>query len=389
MVQQQQPLTAPDPVAADPIPLFSPLLAQREAQEQLDRAVRNAAGSGEYILGPNVECFERELADWLGGEVTAVGVASGTDALYLALRAAGVGPGDEVITTSLSFVATAEAVVRAGARPVFCDVDVLDTNIDPAEVAARTGPRTRAILPVHLFGAPCAMDDLCATARRHGIPLVEDVAQAIGGRWAGSALGTLGSAAAASFYPTKTLAALGDGGAVICHEDGFADRIRSLRFHGIGRGADVYSELGANSRLDAVQAAALRVKLARLAGQLRERAEIAALYHEALAGHPCVRPLGQRAEGESAWGLYTVWVSEGREDLHRFLAGRGVATRVYYSVPLHLQPALRHLGYRPGDFPRAEAATRCLLSLPLFPGMPMSWRQRVAEAVREWRPRTA
>jgi dTDP-4-amino-4,6-dideoxygalactose transaminase len=180
---------------------------------------------------------------------------------------------------------------------------------------------------------------------------------------------------------------MGDAGAVICHEDTFAARIRSLRFHG-SDGADIYSELGANSRLDALQAAVLRVKLARLSDQLRERCQIAALYDEALVGHQHVRPLGRRARGESAWGLYTVWVSEGREDLQRHLAERGIATRVYYPVPLHLQPALRHLGHRPGDFPRAEAATRCMLSLPLYPGMPMSWRQRVAEAVRDWQPRT-
>jgi dTDP-4-amino-4,6-dideoxygalactose transaminase len=385
---QQQFMDGAHSLRADPIPLFSPRLAQQQVRERVQRVLREVADSGEYILGPNVEAFERELAGWLGGGVGVVGVASGTDALYLALLAVGVGPQDEVITTPLSFVATAEAVIRVGARPVFCDVDTLDANLDPADVAARIGPRTRALLPVHLFGAPAAMDELATTAQRHGIPLVEDVAQALGGSWRGVALGTLGTAAAASFFPTKTLGAMGDAGAVICRDERLADRLRSLRFHGVRgpAGDGVYTESGTNSRLDALQAAVLRVKLGCLSEQLRERREIAAGYDAALSDHAHVRPLGCRPEGSSARGLYTVWVENGRDDLQRHLAERGISTRVYYPLALHLQPALRELGHRRGDLPRAEAATRSLLSLPLFPGMPPAWQQRVADGVRGWRP---
>lgn len=371
--------------APEAIPLFSPRLAQREMTADLDRALREVSESGDYILGPVVERFEAELAAWLGSGVTTVGVGSGTDAIYLALRALGVGPGDEVVTTSLSFVATTSAVLRTGARPVFVDVDPFDVNIDVTRVADAVTARTRALLPVHLFGAPCRMDVLGDVARSTGIPLVEDVAQALGGSWEGRALGTFGTAAAASFFPTKTLGGMGDGGAVICHDTGIADQIRSLRFHG-SSGGDVYGRLGANSRLDALQAAVLRVKLAALTGQLHERREIAALYDEALAGHEAIRPLGRRPEGESAFGLYTVWVDRGRADLRRHLEEHRVASRVYYSEPLHLQPLATELGYRPGSMPEAEAATGALLSLPVFPGMPAAWRHRVAEVVAAWRP---
>ncbi|ROR34667.1 DegT/DnrJ/EryC1/StrS family aminotransferase [Inmirania thermothiophila] len=342
------------------------------------QALREIGAGGRFILGPNVEALEAEAAAYVGA-AHAVGVANGTDALVLALRALGIGPGDEVITTPFTFFATAEAVSLVGATPVFADIDPASFNLDPASVAERIGPRTAAILVVHIFGHPADMGAFTELARRHGLALVEDCAQAFGAEWRGRRVGSFGDAAAVSFYPTKVLGCYGDGGMVFTQRAEVAERVRHLRNHG-ATAPFMHDTLGCNSRLDEVQAALLRLKLARIEDLIAGRRRVAAAYDEGLAGCDLVTP-GQPAEGRHVFNLYTVR-SPRRDALRSGLAAAGIPTSQCYPLGLHRQAVYRDLGYREGDLPVTDQACRETLSLPIYPDMDEARIARVCEAVR-------
>jgi dTDP-4-amino-4,6-dideoxygalactose transaminase len=360
---------------------FLNLAAQFEAlQAELLPAVEQALASGHYVLGPNVTAFEQEIAALTGAHF-GIGVNSGSDALTLALRALELGPGDEIITTPFTYIAPAEAIHLVGARVVFADIDPRTFNLDPADVARRLTARTRAIIPVHLFGQAAPMDELRALAEPRGIFLVEDCAQAIGATYRGRAVGGLGHAGCFSFYPTKNLGADGDGGMVVTNDEGVAKRLRMLRVHGIER--RYFHDLhGYNSRLDELQAAILRVKLPRLAGWNVRRAELAARYTAGLAGMPVRPPLTAEANTH-VYHVYAV-LTEARDALQGFLAEHGVPTIIYYPRPLHLQRVYAELGYREGDFPVAEAVSRRILPLPMYPELTDAQADHVIAIIRRF-----
>lgn len=339
-----------------------------------------------FVLGEPVERFEREIEEALAVP-HAVGCASGTDAILLALRALGVERGDEVVTSPFTFFATAGAVHNVGARPVFADILPDSFNLDPAAAEEAVSERTRAVMPVHLFGLMADMAAFRSLADRRGLALVEDAAQAIGarqrtadGEWITT--GSVGDACALSFFPTKNLGAFGDAGMVLAREDAVAERLRKLRVHG-GRQMYHHEEVGYNSRIDALQAAVLSAKLPHLAGWSAARRENAAFYDAALAGvEGVVTPL-VGPENESIYNQYTVRVRDGRRDaLAAFLRERGVGSGVYYPVPLHLQECFAYLGHRDGEFPETERACREVLSLPVFPELTDAQREHVAASVR-------
>ncbi|MDQ3822757.1 MAG: DegT/DnrJ/EryC1/StrS family aminotransferase [Actinomycetota bacterium] len=335
---------------------------------ELRRAFDEVLESGAFILGPNVRAFEEEAAAYLGVPA-AVGVANGTDALVLALDAMGIGPGDEVICPAFTFYATAEAIVRRGATPVFADVDAATLNLDPEDVAARITGRTRAIMPVHLFGRPAPLAELAEL----GLPIVEDAAQAFGAP--GTA--TTGVASTYSFYPSKNLFGLGDGGLVAATDEELAERVRILRHHGSRDKVD-FDLVGYNSRLDELQAAALRVFLPRLAGWTQARREAAARYAELGLGELVELP---EDEPRHVYHL-VVCRSPERDRVVAALRAAEIGCATYYVTPLHLQPALRFLGYREGSLPETERAARENFSVPLWAGITAEQQERVVEVVR-------
>ena len=341
----------------------------------VDAAIRRVLRSGRFILGPEHEAFEAEAARYFSAR-HALGVASGTDALELALRACGIGPGDEVITTAFSFFATAEAIVTVGACPVFVDIDPESFNLDPALLPQALTRRTRAILPVHLYGQPADMKAILAFARRHRLRVIEDCAQAAGASIGSRSVGTFGDAGCLSFYPTKNLGAYGDGGMVLTDDTALARRIRLLRAHGEDRKYH-HVLIGRTSRLDELQAAILRVKLRRLTAWTAARRRMAAAYRHALAGLDLRMPQERRG-ARHAYHLFTVRTRR-RAALQRALAAAGIATAVHYPSTLPAQPALRSVR---GRWPNAAAAAREVLSLPLYPTMPRAAVARVAAALR-------
>jgi dTDP-4-amino-4,6-dideoxygalactose transaminase len=324
--------------------------------------------SGRFIFGPEVEAFEREAAVYLGVP-HAVGVANGTDALVLSFEAMGIGAGHEVICPAFTFYATAEAIVRAGATPVFADVDPVTLDLDVDDVAARITERTKAIVPVHLFGRPAPLAALAAL----GLPLVEDAAQAFGAQ----GIATTGVCSTFSFFPTKNLFALGDGGLVACTDDAVAERVRMLRFHG-SRDKRTFELVGTNSRLDAIHAAALRVFLPRLAGWNTSRREGAARYAELGLGEAVELPVDEPGH---VYHMYVVRSRE-RDRISEALREAGISSAAYYTTPLHLQPALLHLGWQPGSLPETERAAAENLALPLWGGIGADVQERVVETVR-------
>ncbi len=342
---------------------YAPLLP--ELKERLAEVLE----SGRFILGPNVQAFEREAAAYLGVP-QAVGVANGTDALVLVLDALGIGPGDEVICPAFTFYATAEAIARRGATPVFADIDPATLNVDPEAVASRVTERTRAIMPVHLFGRPAPLAELAAL----GLPLIEDAAQAFGA----TGIAGTGVASTFSFFPTKNLFGLGDGGLVAAADEELAERVRMLRFHGSRDKVDFHL-LGYNSRLDEVQAAALRLFLPRLDGWNRARREAAARYAELGLGEVCELPTDDPGH---VYHMYVVRTRE-RERLGVALREAGISFGSYYVTPLHLQPALRYLGWEEGSLPETERAARENLALPLWAGIGAEAQERVVAVVRE------
>jgi dTDP-4-amino-4,6-dideoxygalactose transaminase len=376
-----------EPGSAEPVP-FLDLRAQWRAlrDETLPRLIE-VLDSQALILGPEVEALEGELARSVGSR-HAIAVASGTDALHLALRSLDLGPGDEVVTSAYSFFASAGAILLAGARPVFADIDPVTFNILPASARRAIGPRTRALLPVHLYGQCAEMEPLLQLALEAGVPLVEDAAQAIGACSEARPAGSMGRLGCFSFYPTKNLGGIGDGGMIVTRDDALASRLRALRNHGQTAPYE-HAELGLNSRLDALNAAALRVKLRHLGRWTEARRQRAARYVELLAATGLAgesldeAPLLLPAERPGAWHVYNQFVVRvrGRDSLRKALQQAGVGSAVYYPRTLPLQPALAALAAGQGPFPNAEAAARETLALPIYPELTDSQQARVVELI--------
>jgi dTDP-3-amino-3,4,6-trideoxy-alpha-D-glucose transaminase len=350
------------------IPLVDVAAQYAPLVPRLKEAFAQVLESGRFILGPNVEAFEKEAAAYLGVP-HAVGVANGTDALVLVLEAMEIGAGDEVICPAFTFYATAEAIARTGATPVFADIDPATLNLDPEDVAERITPRTKAIMPVHLFGRPAPLDELA----RLGPPLIEDAAQAFGS----PAIAKVGVASTFSFYPTKNLFALGDGGLVAATDEELAERVRMLRFHG-SRDKKDFHFVGTNSRLDEVQAAALRIFLVELDGWTRLRREAAARYADLGLGDLVELPQDEPGH------VYHLFVSRSpeRHRIRAALTEAGIGNAQYYLPPLHLQPAMRYLGYRPGSLPETERAATENFSVPLWAGITAEQQEQVVDVVR-------
>lgn len=346
---------------------------------ELDRAYHRVMNSGRTILGPELEAFEQEFAAYCGAGHCA-GVGNGLDALCLALRAAGIGQGDEVIVPAHTFVATWLAVTATGARPVGVDVALDSFNIDPDRAQAAIGPRTRAIIPVSLYGRPADLDPIMEFAGQHDLFVLEDAAQSHGARYRGRRAGATAHATAFSFYPTKNLGALGDAGAVVTADPGLDQRIRALRNYGSER-KYLHEVEGVNSRLDELQAAFLRARLERLDQNNDRRRALAGRYLEGLKGVSGLTLPSSAPGAEHVYHLFVVRTPE-RERLQADLLAAGVETMVHYPLPCHLQPAFAALGYKPGDFPNAETLAREVLSLPLWPGMATEAVDQVAAAVR-------
>ncbi|MFN9622216.1 MAG: DegT/DnrJ/EryC1/StrS family aminotransferase [Cyanobacteriota bacterium] len=389
------------------VPPFSLDEQLRQLGDPLSEAVSQVLRSGQYIGGSTIATFETTFAH-LCGVPHAIGCNSGTDALILALRGLGIGPGDEVITASFSFFATAEAISAVGATPVFVDVDPTTYLLDPERIPAAITPATRALLPVHLFGRPVDMERILTIARRHDLLVIEDCAQAAGASWAGRPVGSWGDAGCFSFFPTKNLGAAGDGGAVVCRDSALAQRVRELAVHGMPR-RYLHTSLGYNSRLDALQAAVLQVKLPHLPGWVERRRAIAATYLGELgdlpglalpdvgpSGHswnqfvvrlaacPTTQPSCQsRCTPSTDSATYGLPEACCRDWLKQQLQEAGVSTIIYYPIPIHRQPAYAHLGYRSGSLPHTERLCAEVLSLPIFPELAPAQQQAVVGALRQ------
>lgn len=346
----------------------------------LEAAMRRVVETTQFILGEDCALFEKEFAAYCGA-AHACGVANGTDALTLALKACGAGPGDEVVTVAATFIGTAEAILLNGARPVFVDIHPLTYTMDPAKVEAAITARTKAILPVHLYGHPADVEAIAEVARRHGLPVIEDAAQAHGAEIRGRRAGSLGTLACFSFYPAKNLGAYGDGGMVLSDDGDLLARVRRLANH--GSGAEKYEHLvvGTNSRLDTLQAAVLRVKLRHLDEWNRERADRALAYTTALAGTPGLVLPQAGPLVKPAWHLYTVRTPD-REGLQAHLRARGIASAIHYPRPVHRQPALAAFASQTGPLPVTDALCSEALSLPLYPELPFETIERIADEVR-------
>lgn len=362
------------------IPILDLKTQYQSIKAEIDAAVLGVMASGHFVLGPNVRALEGEVAGYVACQY-GVGVASGTDALRLALAALGIGPGDEVITTPFTFVATANTISHAGARPVFVDIDQDTFNILPAQIEAAISGRTKAIVPVHLYGQPAEMDAIMDVARRHRLYVIEDCAQAIGAEDKGRRVGCFGDVACFSFYPTKNLGAYGDGGMVTTNDPAIAERIDVLRRQG-GKTKYFHEVLGFNSRLDEMQAALLRVKLRHLDDWQAGRRRVAARYDELLSGLGAQTPL-VRPDVTHVYHQYTIRVPR-RDELQQFLESRGIGTMIYYPLPLHRQGLYRDLGYAEGSLPVSEQAGREVLSLPMYPELTEEQIQRVVGAIGEF-----
>lgn len=362
------------------IPLVDLTAQYHSIKEEIDTAVHATLESGHFILGPAVSKFEENIAEYLG-VAHAIGLASGTDALVLALRALDIGAGDEVIVPAYTFFATAGTVMSVGAKPVFVDIDPVSYEMDVTQLKDRVTSATKAIIPVHLYGQPADMDPILEFARSRGLKVIEDNAQAFGATYRGRKTGSIGNIGCLSFFPTKNLGAYGDGGMVVTNDDTLAERMRMLRTHGWKK--KYYSEeVGYNSRLDALQAAILQVKFPYVDGWNQKRRAIAHRYSEQLA------PLGVVVPIECDWGkhVYHLYIirSSQRGEFQTFLKQRGIATEVYYPLPPHLSTPCCKLGYKEGDFPHAERASRETLALPLYPELTQAQQDEVIAAVREF-----
>lgn len=357
------------------IPLIDLRAQYLELKTEIDSAIHQVMNSGVYIGGPEVGALEREIAATTGTKY-AVSVGNGTDALLLAMEAAGIGAGDEVITTPFTFFATAESIVRCGAVPVFADIDEKTYNLSPAAAAACITPRTKAILPVHIFGQPADMDAFRNLADRHGLLLIEDACQALGASYKGRPVGGIGDLGCISFFPTKNLGGYGDGGIVVTNDAQLADKVRLLGHHG-SRKKYYHEIVGCNSRLDPLQAAVLRVKHNKLMEWNERRKEVAAYYNSILQG-TSITPPYKDSQGDHVYHLYATRCRDRARVAHG-LERFGISTGHYYPCPLHLQQALHGLGYRKGEFPVTEQACRESLALPISPHLTKHRQEYVME----------
>ena len=357
------------------------LKAQYESiKDEINAAIAGVLESTQFVLGPAVRDLEQRVAAYCGCNY-GVGVASGTDALRLTLTALGIGPGDEVITTPFTFIATANTISHCGARPVFVDIDPRTYNIDPAAIEAAITERTKAIVVVHLYGQPADMHPIMELAEAHGLYVIEDAAQAIGARYKGRRVGSIGHAACLSFYPTKNLGAYGDGGMVVTNNAALAEKVDVLRRQGSKK--KYHAEvLGFNSRLDSLQAAILGVKLKYLDEWNEARRRVVQRYNELLAGLPVTTPY-ESPDAYHVYHQYTIRAPQ-RDALAAYLKERGIGTMVYYPVPLHLQGLYASLGYDKGNLPVSEAASSEVLSLPMYPELTKAQQVTIAEAMREF-----
>ncbi|NJO47895.1 MAG: DegT/DnrJ/EryC1/StrS family aminotransferase [Oscillatoriales cyanobacterium RM1_1_9] len=388
--------------SVDKIPPLDLIQQYQQIGSEVSQAVQAVLASGRYIGGTVVQQFEQQFAEYIGVEA-AIGCNSGTDALVLGLRALDIGPGDQVITTPFSFVATAAAISAVGATPVFVDIEAETFNLDLNQIEAAITAQTRAILPVHLFGQSLDMTRLMAIAQSHHLAVIEDCAQATGATWQGQKLGSIGHVGCFSFYPTKNLGAAGDGGAVTTQDPEIAVRVRQIKDHGQST-KYCSEELGINSRLDALQAAVLQIKLRYLDRWNAQRRTLAQHYHQGLADHPGIaRPEGL-AQGEAVWHQYSIRVLQPlfnhpdngkpglsnhgnlpnqRDQLQVKLQEQGISTTVYYPVPIHRQPLYQSLGYQPGSLPIVEHVCQEVLSLPMFPELSTAQQDRVIESIQQ------
>jgi hypothetical protein len=360
---------------------FLDLKAQYETiKNEIDSAVSEVIRSGCFIMGPNVKQFEEEMASYLGVK-HAIAVANGTDALVLTLKALGIGPGDEVITTPYTFFASAECISRVGARPVFTDIDPDTFNIDPKEIVKNITKNTRALIPVHIFGRPAPMDEIMALARKYNLYVIEDACQAIGSEYKGRKSGSIGHAGCFSFFPTKNLGGYGDGGMIVTNDDELAEKISLLRVHGSFK-KYMHSMVGYNSRLDELQAAVLRVKLKYIDAWNDARRKKARLYSELLKDTPVAVP-GEEKNGRHVYHLFTLRAPK-RDELSAYLKEKGIPTGIYYPLPLHLQEVYKNLGYKEGDLPAAETLCKENISLPLYPELPEEHMEYIALQIHKF-----
>ena len=392
------PTNSMNPTDSMSVPILDLTRQYETIKPEIDAAVSRVLSSGRFILGPEVEAFEREIAEYVGVK-HAIGVASGTDALLLSLKALGIGPGDKVIVPSFTFFATAGVVHNVGATPVFADIDPKTFNLDPASVrrilesspANPTNPTNpmnptnsvvKAIIPVHLYGQPADMDEIMEIAKEYNLYVIEDAAQAIGAEYKGRKVGTIGDLGCFSFFPTKNLGAYGDGGMVITNDDKLAERVRILRVHG-SKPKYYHHIVGTNSRLDAIQAAILRVKLPHLDEWTAARQKIADIYDALLGNVRGLKTPYHALDRTHIFHQYTIRVLDGRRDeLRDYLKEQGIGTQVYYPLPLHLQKCFQDLGYKEGDLPESERASQEVLSLPVFPELTEGEISHVVDKIR-------
>ena len=368
------------PTMTDPVPYLDLKAQLRPIRGEIDAAIARTLDNCSFCLGPDVAQFEKDFANYCGAE-HCLAMNSGTSALHIAMLLLGVGPGDEVITTPYTFIATSWAISYCRAKPVYVDIEDATFNLDPKLVELAITPRTKAILPVHLYGLPCDLDPLLAICRKHKLPLVEDAAQAHGAKYNGKTIGTFGGISCFSFYPAKNLGAAGEGGALVTNSPEFAAHARALREHGSTKRYH-HDEIGFNYRMEGIQGAVLGVKLQHLERWQAGRRRVAQRYHELLADTPLRLPI-EPDYAESAWHLYTVRHPR-RDELKAHLDASGIGNAVHYPMPLHLQKAYASLGHQPGDFPVAEKASREVLSLPMYAELTEAQIQRVASVVREF-----
>jgi dTDP-4-amino-4,6-dideoxygalactose transaminase len=362
------------------IPYLDLPAQMRAIRQDIDAAIARTLDNCSFCLGPDVAEFEKDFARFCGAE-HCVGFNSGTSALHIAMLLLNIGPGDEVVTTPFTFVATSWAISYVGAKPVFVDVDDASFNLDPELLERAITPRSKAVLLVHLYGHPFAVEPIKAICRKRNLPLVEDAAQAHAAKYRGKLVGTFGAISCFSFYPGKNLGAYGEGGALVTNDAAFASRARSLREHGSTK-RYYHDEVGFNYRMEGIQGAVLGVKLKHLDAWTRERRRVAHRYHELLADTPLQLP--READGaESAYHLYVVRHPR-RDELKKHLEANHVGCALHYPVPLHLQKCYADLGYKPGDFPVAEKAARQCLSLPIYPELKDPQIQRVAEVIKDF-----
>lgn len=363
------------------VPLLDLKVQYKAIKSEMVDVLNKVMDDQDFILGTQVRDFEKETANYCGTGY-GIGVASGTDALILALRALDIGPGDEVITTPFTFFATAEAVSIVGAKPVFVDIDPKTYNIRPDLIAKCITAATKAIIAVHLYGQCADMDPILAIARKHGLKVIEDTAQAIGATYKGRKAGSMGDIGALSFFPSKNLGAFGDAGMVITNDKGISDRIMALRVHGSSV-RYIHSEIGMNSRLDNLQAAVLRIKLRHLDGWLEKRRQNAALYREKLKGLPLVAPYVPD-HNVHTYHQYVLRLAPSQEAIMKFLNENGIESRTYYPVPLHLQGCYKGLGYKKGDLPESERASGETFAIAVYPEMTSAQREYVVGKLKEY-----